>query len=88
MSSQYCHFFFLFGLDYQTFLVFINLNDRAAFLGLIMLFSLVDVTWQCLFFEISFFLWNHVFYVSISDAVFLLTSFYISDHGVWLILSF
>ena len=28
------------------------------------------------------------FYVSISDAVFLVTSFYIFDHNVWLILSF
>ena len=36
LSSKYWQFFFLFGLDYQTFLVFINLKDRAAFLGLIM----------------------------------------------------
>ena len=34
---------------------FINLKDIAAFLGLIMLFSLVDVSWECLIFEISFF---------------------------------
>ena len=45
LSSKYWQFFFLFGLDYQTFLVFINLKDRAAFLGLIMhLFT----CWWCL----------------------------------------
>ena len=47
--------FFLFGFDYQTFLVFIKLKDRAAFLGLIIHFSLVDVTWERLTFDISFF---------------------------------
>ena len=35
LSSQYWQFFFLFGLDYQTFLVFINFRDRAAVLGLL-----------------------------------------------------
>ena len=59
--SQYWQFFFLFSLDQQTFLVFINLKDRAAFLGLIMHFSLVDVIWECLIIDFSFFLWNHVF---------------------------
>ena len=33
LSSQFWQFFYLFGPDYQTFLVFINLKDRAAFLG-------------------------------------------------------
>ena len=55
LLSQYWQFFLLFGLDYQTFLVFINLRDRAAFLGLIMLFLLVDVTWECLIIVFSFF---------------------------------
>ena len=55
LSSQYWQFFFLFRLDYQTFLVFINLRDRAAVLGLIMHFLLVDVTWDCLIIVFSFF---------------------------------
>ena len=52
---------FFFGLDYQTFLVFINMKDRAAFLGLITHFLLVDFTSECLIIVFSFFLWNQVF---------------------------
>ena len=55
LSSQYWQFFFLFRLDYQTFFFFIYLRDRAAFLGLIMHFLLVDVTWECLIIVFSFF---------------------------------
>ena len=88
LSSQYWQFFFLFGLDYHTFLVFINLKDRASFFGLLMHFLLVDVTWECLISVFSFFCGIMSFYVSISDAVFLVTSFSIFDHSVWLILSF
>ena len=80
--SQYWQFFFLFSLDQQTFLVFINLKNRAAFLGLIMHFSLVDVIWECLIIDFSFFCGIMSFYVSISDAVFLVTSFSIFDHRV------
>ena len=53
-----------------------------------MRFLLVNGTWECLIFDFSFFWWNHGFYLSISDAVFLVTSFSIFDHSVWLILSF
>ena len=65
-----------------------NLKDRAAFLGLIMLFSLVVVTWECLIIVFVFFCGIMSFYVSISDAVFLVESFSSFDHSVWLILSF
>ena len=51
-------------------------------------FLLVDVTWECLINVFSFFCGIMSFYVSISDAVFLVTSFSIFDHSVWLILSF
>ena len=40
--------------------VFINFKDSAAFLGLIMHCSLVIGSWECLIFDFSFFLWNHV----------------------------
>ena len=89
LSSQYWQFFFLFRLDYQTILVFISLRDRAAFLGLIMRFftcwcylGLLNNCFQFFFCGIM------SFYVSISDLVFLVTSFSIFDHSVWLILSF
>ena len=62
--------------------VFLNLKDRAAFLMLIMHFSFVDVTWECLVFDFSFLYGIMSFYVSISDAVFLVTSFSIFDHKV------
>ena len=89
LSSQYWLFFFLFGPDYQKFLVFENLKDRAAFLGLIMLCLLDNGTWECLIFHFGFFFCGiTIFYVSISDAVFLVTSYSIFDHSVWLTLSF
>ena len=53
-----------------------------------MLFLLVDVTWEFLIIDFSFFCGIMSFYVVISDAVFLVTSFSIFDHSVWLILSF
>ena len=87
LSSHYWQFFLL-GLDYQTFLIFINLKDSAAFLGLTITFLLVFGTWECLVFDFSFFCGIMSFYVSISDAVFLVTSFSIFDQSVWLILSF
>ena len=61
---------------------------RAAFLGLILRFLPVDVTWECLIVDFSFFIGIMSFYVRISDAVFLVTSFSIFDHSVWLIPSF
>ena len=88
VSSHYWQLLFRFVLDYQTFLVFIDLKDRAVFLGLIRHFSLFDVTWECLISVFSFFCRIKSFYVSISDVVFLVTSFSIFDHSVWLILSF
>ena len=61
LSSKYWQFFFLFGRDYQTFLVSIKLKDRAVFLGLIMHFftclCYLGVLNNCF----QFFLWSHVF---------------------------
>ena len=68
--------------------VFKKLKEKAAFLWSIMHCLLVNGTWECLIFEFSFFCGIMAFYVSISDAVFLVTSFSIFDHSVWLILSF
>ena len=48
----------------------------------------VDVIWECLTIDFSFFCGIMSFYVSISDAVFLVTGFSIFDQSVWLILSF
>ena len=80
--------FFFFFVN-QTFLVFINLKDRAAFLGLIMHFLIVDVIWERLIIVFCLFFRGIMsFYVSIGDVVFLVTSFPIFDYSVWLILSF
>ena len=68
--------------------VFINLKTALPFLGLIMLCLLVNGTWECLVLDFSFFCGIMSFYVSISDAVFLVTTFSIFDQSVWLILSF
>ena len=51
-------------------------------------FLFFDVTWECLINVLKFFCGVMSFYVSISNAVFLVTSFSILDHSVWLILSF
>ena len=51
-------------------------------------YLLFNGTWECLVFDFSFFSVESCLYVSNSDAVFLVTSFSIFDHSVWLILSF
>ena len=42
-------------------LSFHKFERQGGFFGLIMHFSPVDVTWECLIKDFSFFLWNHVF---------------------------
>ena len=69
-------------------LVFINLKDSAAFLGLKMHFFLVIGTWECFLFNFSFFLWNHVIWCVYQWCGFSRYKFSIFDQSVWLILSF
>ena len=56
-------------------LSFHKFERQSCFFGLIMPFLLVDGTWKCLIIDISFFCGIISFYVSISDVVFLVTSF-------------
>ena len=55
LSSQYWQFFFLFGLYYQTFLEFSQIERQSCLFGLIMPCLLVNGTWECLIVVFSFF---------------------------------
>ena len=88
LSSQCWQFFFLFGLDYQTFLEFSQIWKTElpfwvdnAFCTCWCYLGVLNNWFQFFFCGIMSFL------VSISDAVFLVTSFSIFDHSVWLILT-
>ena len=58
-----------------TLLEFHKIERHSCFFGLIVHFSLVKRTWECLVFNFSFFCGIVSFYVPISDAVFLVTTF-------------
>ena len=60
------------------------MKGSGAFLGLVMPLSSVKGTWEGLIIDFTFFTGIMSFYVSISDAVFLVTSFSIFDHSDWL----
>ena len=87
LSSQYWQFF-VFGLDYQTFLVFINLKDSAAFLGLKMPFFTCYWYLGALSLWFQFFLRNHVILCVYQWCGFSRYKFFHFYQSVWLILSF
>ena len=63
-------------------------RQSCLFLGLISHFHLLMLPGNAYLLISVFFCGIKSFYVSISDAVFLVTSFPIFDHSVWMILSF
>ena len=80
-------FSFFLVLTTRHSLSFHKFERQSCLFGLIMHCLLVNGTWEFLVFEFSFFCEIVFIYVPISDAVFLVTSFSIFDHSVWLILS-
>ena len=68
-------FSFFLVLTTRHYLSFHKFERHSCLFGLIVHFSLVKRTWECLVFSFSFFCGIVSFYVPISDAVFLVTTF-------------
>ena len=84
LSAKRCrhsagNFSFFLVLTTRHSLSFHKFKRQSCLFGLIMHCSLVNGTWECLVFDFSFFCGIVSFYVPISDAVFLVTSFFIFD---------
>ena len=77
LLSQYWKFFFLFGTTRHS-LSLLKFERQNCLFGLIMTGLLVDGTWECLIIDFGFSV-ESCHYVSISDAVFLVTNFSIFD---------
>ena len=68
-------FSFFLVLTTRHYLSFHKFERHSCLFGLIVHFSLVKRTWECLVFNFSFFCGILSFYVPISDAVFRVTTF-------------